>query len=264
MTSIHHAQQNDNDAKILEWLTPVDYASRHSDLFRQWQPGTGQWFLESEEFQAWRAGGNQTLFCPGIPGAGKTMIAAIAIEHLRRQFGSDPRVALAYIYCSFNQEDIQKTENLLSSLLRQLARQSPMLPESVRSLYERHKRHNTTAALDEVSHALSSVAAQYSRVYVVMDALDECQTSDYERTKLLKELFALQNQDSTNVSILTTCRPTHSVASFFDGRPRRVISATDEDMKRYIHERISLQVNYVDEDMRESIKNHVSKAAGGM
>ncbi|KAH7020559.1 hypothetical protein EDB80DRAFT_677481 [Ilyonectria destructans] len=234
VTSIHHAQQNDNDAKILEWLTPVDYASRHSDLFRQWQPGTGQWFLESEEFQAWRAGGNQTLFCPGIPGAGKTMIAAIAIEHLRRQFGSDPRVALAYIYCSFNQEDIQKTENLLSSLLRQLARQSPMLPESVRSLYERHKRHNTRAALDEVSHALSSVAAQYSRVYVVMDALDECQTSDYERTKLLKELFALQNQDSTNSKALDTDSiPT--VANSVSLCAGLVIYDTKSDIIRLVH-----------------------------
>jgi hypothetical protein len=35
--------------------------------------GVGQWLLSSNEFQGWLNQNKQTLFCPGIPGAGKTM-----------------------------------------------------------------------------------------------------------------------------------------------------------------------------------------------
>ncbi|XTI88328.1 ankyrin repeat domain-containing protein [Cenococcum geophilum] len=48
--------------------------------------GTGQWFLDSPE----------TLFCPGIPGAGKTIIAAIAIDYLCRTIGRDD-IRVAYL-----------------------------------------------------------------------------------------------------------------------------------------------------------------------
>ncbi|KAI8724397.1 hypothetical protein NCS52_00008900 [Fusarium sp. LHS14.1] len=44
--------KHDHEAtRALEWLTPIDYAPQHNDLFRQRQPGTGQWFLDTQEFQ---------------------------------------------------------------------------------------------------------------------------------------------------------------------------------------------------------------------
>ncbi len=56
--------------------------SKHSDFIRRQQPGTGQWFLASPEYQAWRDGDKQVLFCPGIPGVGKIIITAIIINNL--------------------------------------------------------------------------------------------------------------------------------------------------------------------------------------
>ena len=55
---------------ILNWLTPIDYAPQQSDFVGRRQEGTGKWFLDSAEFHAWVDTNKQTLFCPGIPGAG--------------------------------------------------------------------------------------------------------------------------------------------------------------------------------------------------
>ena len=126
--------------EILNWLMPVDYGPQHSDILGRRQPGTGQWLLDSTEFQTWLETGTQTLFCPGIPGAGKTIIAAIVVDHLLTLFKDDLATGIAYLYCNFGRQREQKAEDLLASLLKQLSmRQSP-LPGSVKDLYD-HQSH---------------------------------------------------------------------------------------------------------------------------
>ena len=70
----HHA--------IMEWLSPSDFPAQQYDIICRRQEGTGEWFLETPEFTRWLEGSDKTLFCPGIPGAGKTMMAAITIGSL--------------------------------------------------------------------------------------------------------------------------------------------------------------------------------------
>jgi AAA+ superfamily predicted ATPase len=65
---------------ILEWLTPIDYAPQQNDFISKLQKGTGQWLLNSNEFRQWVINRNQILFCPGMPGAGKTMLASICCQ----------------------------------------------------------------------------------------------------------------------------------------------------------------------------------------
>lgn len=43
----------DEDIEILNWLTLVDYSPQQSDYIRRRQAGSGQWLLDSEEFQRW-------------------------------------------------------------------------------------------------------------------------------------------------------------------------------------------------------------------
>src|SRR6267154_535868 len=67
---------------ILNWLTPIDYVSQQNDFITRRQKGTGTWLLDSIEYQSWRERKKQTLFCPGIPGAGKTILTSIVVEEL--------------------------------------------------------------------------------------------------------------------------------------------------------------------------------------
>ncbi|KAK3983830.1 ankyrin repeat-containing domain protein, partial [Cladorrhinum sp. PSN332] len=61
--------------EVLDRLTDADYAPQHQDFLARRQPGTWNWLLESERFKTWVVTvENRTLFYPGIPGAGKTLL----------------------------------------------------------------------------------------------------------------------------------------------------------------------------------------------
>jgi Cdc6-like AAA superfamily ATPase len=86
---------NNEDMKVLSWLPSIGYDPQQS-YFSNREPGTGQWLLNSEQYQNWLKADNQTLFCPGIPGAGKTFITSIVIDYLQTTYKSS---SIAYLYC---------------------------------------------------------------------------------------------------------------------------------------------------------------------
>jgi hypothetical protein len=67
---------------LMRWYCPVDYHVQHQDFMDRHQTGTGKWFLQDSKFQGWIQSNSATLFCPGIPGAGKTIMAALVVDHL--------------------------------------------------------------------------------------------------------------------------------------------------------------------------------------
>jgi hypothetical protein len=124
-------EHREEQQAILNWLTPIDYAKQQSDFISRRQEGTGQWLLDSNQFQNWVIQSNQTLFCPGIPGAGKTMSAAIVIDELYTIFQNDASIGIAYVYCNFRRQHDQKPVDLLSSLLKQLIQERSLMPERI-------------------------------------------------------------------------------------------------------------------------------------
>lgn len=187
---LHRQNVQERDA-ILEWLTPINYAPQQNDFIKRRQAGTGQWLLNSMEYQDWLQTDKQTLFCSGIPGAGKTILTSIVVEELTTRFGNEKSIGITYLYCNFRRQDEQKTEDLLMSLLKQLAQDRLALPNTVKSLYDKHREKRTRPLLNETSKALQSVVSLYSRVFIVVDALDECQFSG-DREAFLSEIFNLQ------------------------------------------------------------------------
>ena len=173
-----------------------------------------------------------TMFCPGIPGAGKTILTAITIDDLTVRFRSEADVGIAYLYCNFRWEAEQKADDLLASLLKQLSQGRPSLPDSVRALYEKHRDRRTRPSYDELSHAFQSVTVMFSKVYIIIDALDECRTTDGCRTRLLTEIFFAQVRSRANV--FATSRFLPEITEKFEGSLLLEIHATEEDVRRYL------------------------------
>jgi hypothetical protein len=264
---IHYmkVRQDDQDRqKILAWLTPVNYAPQQSDYLKRRQPETGQWLLDSAEYQTWLKTNKQTLFCPGIPGAGKTILTSMVIDDLHIQFQDQSDVGVAYLYCNFRQRDEQRAEGLLASLLKQLSQERPSLPDIVKTLYDHHQKKQTQPSLDEISRTLQSVAAIYSRVFIVVDALDECQASDCCRSKFLSEVFSLQAK--TRINFFATSRPIPDIEREFKGYPSCEILASDEDVRRYLDGHMSQLPGFVSkrQDLQKEIKTIITEAVEGM
>lgn len=142
----------------------------------------------------------KTLFCQGIPGAGKTILTSIVVNELTTRFTSDKSIGIAYLYCNYQRQDEQKTEDLLASLLKQLIQSRSSLPDIVKSLYDEHKNKKTRPDSDRISKTLQSVISMYSRVFVIVDALDEYQAADV-RKRFLADIFNLQSNCEVNIFV---------------------------------------------------------------
>lgn len=249
---------------ILGWLTSLDYGTQQSDFLSRRQEGTGRWLLESDQFQSWSKDEKQTLYCPGIPGAGKTIITSIVVDALCTKFQNDANVGIAYIYCNFRRQQEQKPVNLLASLLDQLIQRQASMPESIKTLYKRHNHGRTRPSVDEISNVLHSVVADYPKTFIIVDALDECQNSDGCRKRLLSEIFSLQNK--TGACFFATSRFIPEIGKEFEGSISINIHATNEDVKRYLDGHMSQLPSTVlrNSDLQEEIKTGIIKAVDGM
>ncbi|KAH8586052.1 ankyrin repeat protein, partial [Bisporella sp. PMI_857] len=249
---------------ILDWLTPVDYVPQQSDFINRRQAGTGEWFLDSPEFHTWLNKEGQTLFCPGIPGAGKTILTSIVVDDLCNKFHIDSTTGIAYVYCSFRRQDEQTAKDLLTSVLKQLAQGQSLLPDSIRSLYDKHKNRRTRPSFDEVTEVLQSVAAMYSRLFIVVDALDECQTSNGCRARFLADILNLQAKYRAN--IFATSRIIPEIMEKFQGSISLEIRASEQDVRKYVNGQISHLPYFVgrNPELQEKIKSEIVKVVDGM
>jgi len=265
---LHERQDNrerrEEQQTILDWITPIDFAPQQNDFISRRQAGTGKWLLDSTEYKAWLKTSKQTLFCPGIPGAGKTILAAIVVDDLHTLFQNNSSIGIAYLYCNFRRKDEQKAEDLLASLLRQLSQTWSSLPDSVKALYDRHNDQRTRPSFDEILRVLQSVAAMYPRVFIVVDALDECQASDGCRSKFLLEIFNVQAK--TEANIFATSRPLPDIEREFKECLSLEILATDEDVRKYLDGHMSQLPDFVSSrpKLQEEIKTDILRAVEGM
>jgi Cdc6-like AAA superfamily ATPase len=250
--------------EILDWLTKVEYGNKHSELQHRRQLGTGQWLLESDSYQKWLETSKQTLFCPGIPGAGKTMLTSIVIDDLIKKREADPSIGLAFLYCDFESRNEQKARDLLTSLLEQLTRGQSLLPTVVEDLYKHHKENRTRPSFNEILEVLQSVVSISSRVFIIIDALDECQDADRSRSQFLNEIFSLQTKCGAN--IFATSRFIPEITDRFKQSISVEIRASDEDIQKYLEGHMDELRSFVqhDQQLQAEIKTKISDSVGGM
>ncbi|KAJ5896578.1 uncharacterized protein N7473_005977 [Penicillium subrubescens] len=219
--------------KIARYLTGSQPSILHlskGTIFRR-QPGTGEWFLNSIEFQNWRQERRKTMFCTGTPGAGKTIITSIAINDLLQNAVND------------------EAETRLS------------LPTEVKMLFKHHSE-GTLHLIEEVSATLVAVAMSYSRVFIFIDALDEGPSSEGGLEKLLAE-FKLQTKCGANV-LETSCESTE-IQKYFGNKKLFRIYALEDDVTTYLEQKMMLQDPEIwDNALMQDVKRKVVGTIDGM
>jgi Cdc6-like AAA superfamily ATPase len=251
------------DQAILNWISPGDdYGTQQSHHLRRREPETGQWLLDMEAFRTWLAGRRGSLFCRGMPGAGKTILNAVVVDHLIRKCADKDKSAIgvAFLYCSISQKERQKTEDLLLSILKHFSQGLPSLPESVRALHQTHQGARTRPLLAEIVNCLEAVVQTYRQTFVIVDALDECALDC--RSPLLKTLFRLR--DAHGVNLFATSN--HSIEIPFPKSSVVEIKANPNDVQRYLDAHMSELPGFVTgrPGLRDRIKQAIARAACGM
>lgn len=246
---------------VLHWLSPIDFAAQQQDIISRKEEGTGQWFLNSAEVEFWQQGISKTLFCPGIPGAGKTMAAAIAIEYLCGLAQSED-IGVAYVFCNYKTQAEQTADALLASLLKQVTHSRPNQAGAVVQMYEKHQMQKTKPSLDEITTALQTVSSSYTVTYIVLDALDECIKST--RDKLIAPLRRLQKH--ANIRLLCTSRFIPEIEELFYADTKLEVRASEQDIRRYVAGQISRLPKCIhsDSELKQEVQEGIAKAVDGM
>ncbi|KIM72175.1 hypothetical protein PILCRDRAFT_828843 [Piloderma croceum F 1598] len=249
--NISRKLEQDHDSqecrKIIQWLSPLNFFVRQDDIFSKRQEGTGDWLLQCDDFNSWVSGASKTLWCHGMPGAGKTVLASIVVDHLRKQFGNE--TGIAAIYCNYKDFEVQTPVNLFASLWMQLVESHPISDE-VKMLHKKHINRGTRPSLRKILQVLRSEIDDYSgsKVFIIVDALDECPEDNKIRGTILTELWALQS----TIHLMVTSRP-HVTIELDPPCLIVDIRASDKDVLHYVDGWISC-----DQQLARHLKGRVA------
>ena len=249
--------------EFCRWLSPLDFPTQQREIYSRHQHGSGQWLLQSESFKRWLENEGGVLLCPGGPGAGKTVLASIVINHLWNEVRTD-RIGVAYIYCDYLKHGEQTSLDLVGSLLKQLAEQQNPISESLKDYHDEHKRSNTHPTLARAFEVLKAECDNMSRIFTIVDALDECSEKDATRHTVVKGLLSLQG--SKRINILVTSRPIPSILCKFEVCERLEIRAASEDIRGYLlgqMDQFSERI-LAEKDLQAKIISGIMDAADGM
>ena len=155
---------------------------------------------------------------------------SIVIDSLQRKFGQSTDIAIAYIY--FNYKERQSLQDLILNLLQQLVRTRPAITEQILIAYKRHKSSQSKLHLDDACMMLRHEIDAFSNVFVVIDALDECEED-------IRDVFIATLMDlPANAYLLVTSRSLPTIEQESGFTTKLEIRATDEDVKKYVGNRL--------------------------
>jgi hypothetical protein len=262
-TALHGDVAAQRKRSLIEWICAVDYHEQHRDYIDRHYTGTGQWFLNDAKFQDWIASKDATLFCPGIPGAGKTIMASLVIDHLLRARHSTTH-PVVFIYCDYKRQSEQSIKHMLSSILRQIVDTQAGLPLLVQEFHAFHTTRRTTPSTDETRQLLQGVLRSLLGLTLVVDALDECDAR--VRHELLSTVIGMCKQ--YDVRLMATSRFLPDVESHpcFLGKPSLEVKASREDLERYVRSRARELHQQVlsKHNLLENLVSSTVNATGGM
>ncbi|KAI6855500.1 hypothetical protein KC343_g118 [Hortaea werneckii] len=236
-------QQSDRWRKIIDWLSPSDPWTNHRSARHRHEPHTGDWLLQSPTYLDWKSGKTQHLWICGKAGCGKTVLSSTMIEDIKRLCDTDEnlgRFGLGAFYFTFSDKQKQSYEDLLRSLVEQLAWKQDGYAR-LQQAFDNASRGKPGE--DELGKILLLSLQAYDQVFLALDALDESPEENDIRQAMLEELETLV-QNASNVKLLATSREARDI---------------QESMSMLKAQRINVADSKVDKDKRKYVISELSK-----
>jgi hypothetical protein len=203
-----------------------------------------------------------SLFCHRVAGGRTTFILALVVDALHRHFPSC-EIGIAVPFCSYKTREEQNAGTFLARLLRQLMKPEHTESHRVQALVGLCGKTQRRPVLHELAELLHFAAETFEKVFIIIDALDECRITESQR--LMSKLWRLQSK-LPNIRLMATARSQLNFSKKFKVDVRLEISAHEADLTPYITSHISQLSKQVIRmtGPKESVVNGVIQAANGM
>ncbi|TFK19421.1 ankyrin, partial [Coprinopsis marcescibilis] len=227
-------------------------------------PETGRGVIESDWFKEWLMnllGG--ILWGTGMPGAGKTVLACIVIEHVQKlvEESESKDICLLFAFCRYTERLM--VIDILLAILRQLLERHPQVLPYVKPMYERHKQENTRPPEAEVVDLLRQIATSslFKVTLYILDGLDEA-ASDIQ-VDLIEILSSLP------VHFFITSRPLDTLRDLVPNARFFTIIASDPDIALLIDQKIHRipalrKLLMYDATLKSKVVSIISSKSSGM
>ena len=187
-----------------------------------------------------------------------TILRSLVIDSLRDQF-HEKNVAVAHLYFNYRDQADQTADNSIASLVKQLAIAHRGIPKPILELYRKLKAQERRPQLQDLEQAFRLTSLNFERVFVIVDALDECNAT--YRKRFLRSLNRLQNNKSIRV-LMTSRFYEEYINQLFGPCPKINIQAQESDLRKYTANQVEhgIGCDIIDEHLRELI---IEKAVYG-
>ncbi|KPI38988.1 Ankyrin-3 [Cyphellophora attinorum] len=255
----------DQQHKIAQWLKIPDPSTNYYSALQKRQPGTGLWLLEAEQFGQWLSDTTSLMWLHGIPGCGKTVLSAAALQHLLQLQDADHEIAVAYFYFDFNDNAKQRTDKMVRSILHQVASRTAAGRQAMEAVYERCDNGQRQPSSTTIWELLQDILSAASSAYIVLDALDEC--TDLEA--LMDHLTSLARKQISGLRILATSRREKEIEEAISSIPHVDVgihsAIVDVDINTYIEVRLNQDPKMQKwSGRKDEISEHLMAKADGM
>lgn len=226
---------------ISNWLSPPDPSTNYNNALERRHSGSGKWFLAHTAYSRWKSESNSFLWLYGIPGCGKTVLSSTIVEDLRRNRTSQ---SLLYFYFDFNDTSKQNLDMMLRSFISQLYNKCENVRSCLDTLYSSCSQGISQPSLESLRRAFQDMLHKAEDVWIVIDALDECQTRrGHSGGGVLSWIQSLQDSQK-KLHLLLTSRPEQDINASIRGwaRDQDILSIQGDlvrgDIDAYIRARV--------------------------
>ncbi|KAH6884739.1 hypothetical protein BKA70DRAFT_136409 [Coprinopsis sp. MPI-PUGE-AT-0042] len=207
----------------------------HIETLGKATEGTGDWIYVWNEFTIWLAsdGYIRILWGSGMPGAGKSVFASLAINAVEAHAkAATTPICIGYLYIRYSANTKFSVRDLLEILVKQTIERHPAALPLCQEVYDRHIREKTDPSTKELVWLLKRFTSELmTNTFYFLDALDEAPAN--VRLDLLEALTPL------NVKLFITSRPLNGLEARFPNTHRFPICAQDRDLNVHINREIS-------------------------
>ncbi|KAK1486328.1 pfs domain-containing protein [Colletotrichum tamarilloi] len=254
--------ESESNKAILAWLNPPDVWKNLRNALQKRHPGTGEWILKTPEFEHWKENPG-TLWLSGMPGAGKTIISSTIVTSLLSEAQTSTS-AVVYSYFDFSNESQQEAQSFLRTCIAQLAAKKPAAFDILLGFRNRFpEAQDQQPGLEEFLEATVATMGCFHRVFLVVDALDECS----ERKKLLDIFKELQSVRNLHLVLLSRReQQIEKVLSASSTELSLCGAHVDQDIAAYVRQRIhhSEEMKEWTGEDRAKVETQLIEMAGGM
>ncbi|KAJ0108128.1 uncharacterized protein J7T55_007247 [Diaporthe amygdali] len=201
--------------------------------------GSGDWLFKNDIYTRWLDGSqarSRVLWLRGIPGAGKTVLSCILVDHLK---GIQPN-SVGFAFLTYQNENISAL-SIMHCFIFQLAERDDERVAFVCESTSRDLKSNLAVATD----LLESLIRHAGTVYLVVDGIDKI--SGTERCRLARELL----------SVAEVCEGLRIVLSSLEEADLKSIlehAAVHVHIQKYNEESISAYVSQRSQHLFDKLK----------